>query len=252
MSQPTPGCPAPVEEIHWPSLIAAVSAISAVGIAIGLGLPLLSSIMENRGISSTLIGLNAGDGRRGLHGRGYLHDQIRPSPRCCADDALGRARRRNERLRLLLHLPTSGSGSRCGSSPWRHLQQLFILCRILINATAPPAKRGLRPRHLAHGSIPRLPERAAALPRSSAARAIALRGRRRCHSARGRANLPRARTTLSSTKSPTAIFIRYIFLVPTGDRRRLPSPARSRSGGLSLFTVYGTRSGFWIHTRRCC
>ncbi|WP_117193940.1 MFS transporter [Rhizobium terrae] len=48
-----------VEEIHWPSLIAAISAISAVGIAIGLGLPLLSIILEKRGIASTLIGLNA-------------------------------------------------------------------------------------------------------------------------------------------------------------------------------------------------
>jgi hypothetical protein len=36
------------EEIHWPSLFAAISAISAVGIAIGLGLPLLSVILEKR------------------------------------------------------------------------------------------------------------------------------------------------------------------------------------------------------------
>ena len=40
------------EEIHWPSLIAAISAISAVGIAIGLGLPLLS-IMNRIGLSDT-------------------------------------------------------------------------------------------------------------------------------------------------------------------------------------------------------
>ena len=47
------------DEIHWPSLIAAISAISAVGIAIGLGLPLLSIILEKRGISPTMIGLNS-------------------------------------------------------------------------------------------------------------------------------------------------------------------------------------------------
>lgn len=58
MSQPRNGTPGDVEEIHWPSLVAAVSAISAVGIAIGLGLPLLSIILEKRGIPSTLIGLN--------------------------------------------------------------------------------------------------------------------------------------------------------------------------------------------------
>ncbi|MBB3917867.1 MFS transporter [Rhizobium fabae] len=58
MSQPRNGTPGDVEEIHWPSLVAAISSISAVGIAIGLGLPLLSIILEKRGISSTLIGLN--------------------------------------------------------------------------------------------------------------------------------------------------------------------------------------------------
>ena len=59
MLQPPPGTARHVESIHWRSLIAAVAAISAVGIAIGLGLPLLSIIMEKRGISSTLIGLNS-------------------------------------------------------------------------------------------------------------------------------------------------------------------------------------------------
>jgi MFS family permease len=59
MPQPTTDENGHVEEIHWPSLVAAISAISAVGIAIGLGLPLLSIILEKRGISSTLIGLNA-------------------------------------------------------------------------------------------------------------------------------------------------------------------------------------------------
>jgi MFS family permease len=58
MSQPRNGTPGDVEEIHWPSLVAAISSISAVGIAIGLGLPLLSIILEKRGVPSTLIGLN--------------------------------------------------------------------------------------------------------------------------------------------------------------------------------------------------
>jgi MFS family permease len=47
------------EEIHWPALIAALAAITAVGIAIGLGLPLLSIILEKRGVSSSMIGLNS-------------------------------------------------------------------------------------------------------------------------------------------------------------------------------------------------
>ena len=50
MTQPQSGTSGPVEHIHWRSLIAAIAAISAVGIAMGLGLPLLSLIMEKRGI----------------------------------------------------------------------------------------------------------------------------------------------------------------------------------------------------------
>src|ERR1700749_710074 len=58
MSEPTNGKTGHVEEIHWPSLFAAISSISSVGIAIGFGLPLLTIILEKRGIPSTLIGLN--------------------------------------------------------------------------------------------------------------------------------------------------------------------------------------------------
>jgi MFS family permease len=46
------------DQIHWPSLIAAIAAISAVGIAIGLGLPLLTVLLEKRGIVASLTGLN--------------------------------------------------------------------------------------------------------------------------------------------------------------------------------------------------
>ncbi|MDQ0998978.1 MFS family permease [Phyllobacterium ifriqiyense] len=43
----------------WRALVAAIATISAVGVAIGLGIPLLSVILENRGHSATMIGLNA-------------------------------------------------------------------------------------------------------------------------------------------------------------------------------------------------
>ncbi|MEW9808463.1 MFS transporter [Mesorhizobium sp. ZMM04-5] len=46
------------DRLHWLPIIAAVSSISVVGIAIGLGMPLLSVILESRGISATMIGLN--------------------------------------------------------------------------------------------------------------------------------------------------------------------------------------------------
>lgn len=44
--------------IRWLSVSAAIAAISVVGIAIGLGVPLLSVILESRGHSATMIGLN--------------------------------------------------------------------------------------------------------------------------------------------------------------------------------------------------
>jgi MFS family permease len=46
------------ERVHWLPMIAAISSISVVGIAIGLGMPLLSVILETRGHSASMIGLN--------------------------------------------------------------------------------------------------------------------------------------------------------------------------------------------------
>jgi len=46
------------ETIRWLSVSAAIASISVVGIAIGIGMPLLSVILESRGHSATMIGLN--------------------------------------------------------------------------------------------------------------------------------------------------------------------------------------------------
>lgn len=46
------------ERVQWLPMAAAISSISVVGIAIGLGMPLLSVILETRGHSATMIGLN--------------------------------------------------------------------------------------------------------------------------------------------------------------------------------------------------
>ena len=43
---------------QWLSIAAAVASISVVGIAIGLGMPLLSVVLEERGHSASMIGLN--------------------------------------------------------------------------------------------------------------------------------------------------------------------------------------------------
>jgi MFS family permease len=47
-----------IDYTHWRSIAAAIASISVVGIAIGLGTPLLSVILETRGYSATVIGLN--------------------------------------------------------------------------------------------------------------------------------------------------------------------------------------------------
>ena len=44
------------EEIHWPSVVAAVAAISAVGIAIGLGLALIVTVVAEMIAGSEGIG----------------------------------------------------------------------------------------------------------------------------------------------------------------------------------------------------
>ncbi len=46
------------DKLHWLPISAAISSISVVGIAIGLGMPLLSNILETRGISATMLGAN--------------------------------------------------------------------------------------------------------------------------------------------------------------------------------------------------
>ena len=46
------------ETTRWLSIAAAIASITAVGTAIGLGIPLLSIILENRGHSASMIGAN--------------------------------------------------------------------------------------------------------------------------------------------------------------------------------------------------
>lgn len=48
-----------VGQIRWRGMFAATASVTAVGIGIGLAIPLLSTILETRGYSATLIGLNS-------------------------------------------------------------------------------------------------------------------------------------------------------------------------------------------------
>ena len=50
--------PAESDAQHLPTVIAACAAITVFGFAFGLTYPLLSLILEARGVASTLIGIN--------------------------------------------------------------------------------------------------------------------------------------------------------------------------------------------------
>jgi len=139
MSDPLAGAR---EDIHWPSLIAAVSSISAVGIAIGLGLPLLSLILENRGIPSSLNGLNTATAgiaamiaapitTKVAHRFGVATTMIW-AVLVAAISSLGFFYIENFWAWFPLRIVFHGA-----------ITTLFILSEFWINFAAPPAKRGL-------------------------------------------------------------------------------------------------------------
>lgn len=242
MSQPPSGTPAPVEEIHWPSLIAAIAAISAVGIAIGLGLPLLSIIMEKRGISSTMIGLNSA--MAGLASMAAATVTAKIAHRFgvantmllaivfAAISALGFYYIENFLLWFPLRVVFHGA-----------ITVLFVLSEFWINATAPPSRRGLVLG--IYGTVLSLGFAAGPLlfsilgsegilPFAFGASVILL------------AAIPiflARNESPALDEKPELHFMRYVFLVPTATAAVFIFGA-VESGGLSLFPIYGTRSGF--------
>lgn len=142
MTEPTTGMSSERENIHWPSLFAAISSITAVGIAIGLGLPLLSTILQNRGISSTMIGLNSA--MAGVAAMIAAPITTRVAKRLgtaptmiwaivlAAVSAMGFYFAENFLLWFPLRLVFHGA-----------ITTLFILSEFWINVAAPPKKRGL-------------------------------------------------------------------------------------------------------------
>ncbi|MDX3929043.1 MAG: MFS transporter [Shinella sp.] len=241
MSQPQSGPSGPVEEIHWPSLVAAISAISAVGIAIGLGLPLLSIIMEKRGISSTLIGLNsamagiasmvtAPFATRLAHAYGTPATML-IAVLLASASALGFYYIENFWLWFPLRVVFHGA-----------ITMLFILSEFWINAAAPPRKRGLvlgiyaTVLSLGFAAGPLLFSilgSEGVLPFAVGAGVILL------------AAIP---IFIARDEGPTIDekpelhFMRYVFLVPTATAAVFIFGA-VEAGGLSLFPIYATRSG---------
>lgn len=235
--------PAPIrEDINWPALVAAVSAITAVGIAIGLGLPLLSVILEKRGVSSTMIGLNSA--MAGL------------AAMAAAPMTTWVARRFtvvNTMVLAIVVAAVSALGFYYAQQLWMWfplriifhgaITMLFVLSEFWINMAAPPSRRGFvlgiyatvlslgfaaGPLIFAKlGSDGIAPFAAGAIIILLAAIPILL---------------ARKQNPLIG-ESTTHPFMRYIFLVPTATAAVFIFGA-VESGGLAFFPIYAGRNGF--------
>ncbi|ASQ04399.1 MFS transporter [Sinorhizobium meliloti WSM1022] len=242
MSKPPPGTSGPVDEIHWPSLIAALASITAVGIAIGLGLPLLSVIMEKRGIAPTLNGLNAA--MAGLASMAAAPFTMKFAHRhgvaptmllaimFAAASSLGFYYLTNFWLWFPLRIVFHGA-----------ITVLFILSEFWINATAPPNRRGFvlgiygTVLSLGFASGPLLFSILGSegfLPFAVGAGVILLSAIP--------IFLARNESPVLDEK-PKRHFMRYVFLVPTATAAVFIFGA-VEYGGLSLFPIFGTRAGF--------
>ena len=136
--------PSAVEQgqMHWRSLGAAIATISAVGAAIGLGVPLLSVLLESRGYSASMIGANTAVA--GLA-------SIVAAPLAAPIAA------RLGVVKAILIMLLLGGAAFIGFHFFQSLPMwfvlrivlhfaltvLFVLSEYWINASAPPEKRGL-------------------------------------------------------------------------------------------------------------
>jgi len=137
-----PGGGSPQGELHWRSLAAAIATISAMGAAIGLGIPLLSVLLESRGHSASLIGANTA-----VAGLASIVAAPLAAPIAAK---LGVAR-------AIVLMLVIGSFAFVGFHFFQPLWAwfalrivlhfaltvLFVLSEYWINASAPPEKRGL-------------------------------------------------------------------------------------------------------------
>ncbi|WP_312361626.1 MFS transporter [Agrobacterium sp.] len=223
-------------------MIAAISAISAVGVAIGLGLPLLSIILEKRGISSTMIGVNSAMA-------GVAAMMAAPLTSKIAHD-FGVAR---TMLFAVVISAVSAFGFYFADAFWMWFPlrivfhgattTLFILSEYWINMTAPPKKRGMVLGIYATGLAvgfavgPLLFSVVGSegiLPFIVGA-AIILLAAIPIFMARGESP--------ELDERPNHHFARYVWLVPMASAAAFVFGS-VQAGGLSLFPIYATREGF--------
>ncbi|PYE89696.1 MFS transporter [Phyllobacterium leguminum] len=226
----------------WRSLAAAIATISAVGMAIGLGIPLLSVLLEARGYSASLIGANTAVA--GLA-------SIAAAP--LAAPIAGRFGVVRTILTMLLLGGFAFLGFHFFQSLWAWfllrialhfaLTVLFVLSEYWINASAPPEKRGLvlgiyaTMLSLGFAAGPWLFSQigsAGMLPFGVGFAIIML------------AAIPVLLAWKDSPdfgESEHVPFVRYIFAVPTATAAVFVFGA-VETGGFALFPVFGTRIGY--------
>lgn len=230
-------------ETRWLSIAAAIASISVVGIAIGLGVPLLSVIMESRGHSASMIGLNTA-----VAGIASIASAPLATPLAARFGIVGTM------LAMIVIGAFAFLGFYYATAFWMWfplrailhvaLTVLFILSEFWISTSAPPRRRGFvlgiyatvlslgfafGPWLYAQvGSAGLLPFGItfclvilAAIPVLAAAR-----------------ESPEIKRSDSSGG-----FIRYIWLVPTATAAVLLFGA-VETGGNALFPVYGKRIGY--------
>lgn len=232
------------EGVRWLSLAAAIASISAVGVAIGLGVPLLSIILEQRGHSATAIGFNTA-----VAGIASI---------AAAPLAIPIAVRLGVAATMLMAIVVgalSFTGFYLADQYWMWLPLraamhagitvLFILSEFWISASAPPRHRGLvlglyaTVLSLGFALGPWLFSRIGsdgfapfgvgmAITALAAVPVIAAR---------------RQSPDVSGHSTGASGFWRYIFLVPTATAAVLVFGA-VETGGFALFPVYGARLGY--------
>ncbi|MER2534544.1 MAG: MFS transporter [Rhizobiaceae bacterium] len=231
------------EDTHWLAIIAAISSISVVGVAIGLGMPLLSVILESRGHTTTMIGLNTA-----VAGLASLAAAPLAAPLAAR---LGVA---PSILAMIVLGAVSFTGFYAAPSFWMWfplrvglhvaLTILFILSEFWITSSAPPSRRGFvlgiyaTVLSLGFAGGPWLFSRIGSdgfLPFGVTCGLVAL------------AALPVIAAWRDSppmhSEGPRPGFQRYIWLVPTATAAVLVFGA-VETGGFALFPVYGERIGY--------
>lgn len=229
---------------RWRSAAAAIAAISVVGIAIGLGMPLLSIILEQRGYSASLIGLNSAVA-------GIVSIAAAPL-------AVPLAARRGV-ARTMLAMIAAGGLSFLGFYfvesfvLWFALRAvlhmaltvLFILSEFWIISAAPPRRRGLllgvytSCLSLGFALGPLLLSRIGSAGFAPFGTAFALIALAAIPIMAARRESPALAAPGEGRGAP---FLRYVFLVPAATAAVLVYGA-VETGGFALFPVYGTRIG---------